>query len=85
MINNNQWHHLAMVWNKATGRYVGYVDGVSVGQSGIVTAYGGIGTVKVGAQGDGSGAFFKGSIDDVRIYNRILSVEEIEALYRATE
>ena len=33
--------------------------------------------------GDASWNLFNGSVDDVRIYNRALSVEEIELLYRA--
>jgi hypothetical protein len=34
-----------------------------------------------GADGHGSKAFFKGSLDDVRIWNRALSAEEVKALY----
>ena len=38
----------------------------------------------IGAKGNGISNFFAGSIDDVRIYNRVLSAGEITQLYHAT-
>jgi hypothetical protein len=37
--------------------------------------------VFIGRHSGGAIQFFKGSIDDVRIYNRGLSAEEVKALY----
>jgi hypothetical protein len=35
----------------------------------------------IGSDPDGGPEFMNGSIDDVRIYNRALSAEEVKALY----
>lgn len=37
--------------------------------------------LKIGAYGTGPWGFFKGVIDDVRIYNTALNAEQVEALY----
>lgn len=37
--------------------------------------------LKIGAYGSGPSGFFKGVIDDVRIYNAALAAEEVQALY----
>jgi uncharacterized protein (TIGR02145 family) len=79
-INDGNWHYLVMVWDKASAKYTGYVDGVSIGQSETVSNYGGVNSVRIGARGD-AGSFFTGSIYDVRIWNRALSQPEITALY----
>jgi len=41
----------------------------------------GAGGVALGRDGDASSLYDKGLIDDVRIYNRILSPDEIKRLY----
>jgi hypothetical protein len=76
---NGGWRHVVMVL-KSDGTWLGYLDNVlsvnstySVG-SGIQNTE----TLKIGgAYADG----FEGKIDDVRIYNRALSADEITRLY----
>ncbi len=77
-LNTGQWYHLAGT-NDGSSLKI-YVDGIpkaevtSVGYSGVnYNAY-------IGC--DSSYAFFNGVIDDVRVYNRALSEEELLQLYR---
>ena len=73
----NQWSHLAVVFNGSTVQF--YVNGVlksTVNLSGSITARGNV--LRIGADA-GPGQFFKGSVDDVRIYNRPQTAAEVQA------
>ena len=79
IIVDGNWHHIGFWWNK-TCRTL-YVDGVVVAedvQNNLASSANGlyIGTGK----GTEDGTFFSGLIDDIRIYNKALSPEEIAAL-----
>jgi len=78
-VNNGQWHHV-------TGTYDGsklcvYVDGVL---DASVTTPGRTATnnysVCIGENSQNQGRYWKGMIDDVRIYNRALTAQEVSAL-----
>ncbi|MDO8584562.1 MAG: LamG domain-containing protein [bacterium] len=76
----NQWYHVAATW---TGSFMNvYINGIldmtPVANSGI-----GYGTTARNAEIGRYSAYgnFPGPIDDVRIYNRALSVDEIKRLY----
>ncbi len=84
-INDGKWHHVAGVRTAPQALQV-YVDGVLEGTAadprptspaiGATSPFRiGVGTVLPGV------GYFKGSLDDVRIYNRALSADEIKALY----
>jgi hypothetical protein len=81
LINDGNWHRIGFVWDGSC-RHL-YVDGVEVASdseplSGLNDAYGGL---YIGCgKGMEPGSFFSGLIDDVRIYNRALTTEEIAAL-----
>ncbi len=83
------WHMVTAVYNRA-GSATLYVDGVNKASSDI-SAYSAVdmqGTDRfiVGGYGDGpgtgvlAGSYFDGLMDDVRIYNRALSAQEVQAL-----
>jgi hypothetical protein len=78
--NNNTWYHLAGTYDGANIKI--YLNGVLT----ATTAYTGpIGTnaanVNIGRDADGGGRrYYRGRIDDVRIYNRALTAEEVQAL-----
>ena len=74
IITDGQWHHVGFVWD-GSYRHL-YVDGVEVAEDatplvGLEDAYGGL------YFGVGStlapGTFWSGLIDDIRIYNRVVS------------
>jgi len=81
IIIDGQWHHIGFVWD---GSYRSlYVDGVEVAkdtapQNPLKSATSGL-YIGVG-KNLGTGTFFSGMIDDVRIYNKALNAEEIAAL-----
>ena len=79
--DGTKWNHLVMVWNESARTYEGFVNGGSIGVSGIVSDYGGVGSIKIGTRGDATSSFFRGIIDEVAIFNRTLSAEEIQKHY----
>jgi len=92
-VADNQWHHIALLYNTAwSPKGKVYVDGVektitqSGGGSHIVSSGSAlyIGTQAAGAFYYGGRSPFSGLIDEVRIYNRSLSAQEIQARYNAS-
>ncbi len=79
----NVWHLLTGTYNASTQVVSLYVDGV-LSLTGTQTDLGSTGTlgVNIGQQKAGFSRFFNGSIDDVRIYNRALSAQEVQQLYK---
>ncbi len=81
LINDGQWHHVAATITIAQGvRF--YIDGAltSTQNRSIVARAGGSGLI-LGLNGwTGYGTYFTGTLDDVRIYNRVLAASEIAAL-----
>lgn len=75
-INSGTWRHIAVTVN-STG-YKIYIDGVLDKQvdSSAFLPYGGSGPGAIG-NSTANGGYFPGSIDEVRIYNRVLSASEI--------
>jgi N-acetylneuraminic acid mutarotase len=81
IITDDQWHHIGFVWD---GSYrILYADGIEVAkdtapQNPLESAPG---DLYMGAgETIGTGNFFSGLIDDVRIYNAALTSEQIAAL-----
>ena len=78
------WHHVAGTYDHSQGMYRLYIDGVLVNElvaspteAAFVTSsfWNCIGAVDNGAQ------YYKGKLDDLRIYNRLLSSDEIYHLF----
>lgn len=79
--NNGYWHHITATTDGTN--FVLYVNGVQVNsKSSTFTALTYAGSDYIG-QGAGSGGYFNGQLDDVRIYNRALSATEVAALYQS--
>jgi len=72
---DTQWHHFAATYTGSGGSW--YIDGQYIGS--LEGALGTIDQVRIGAKLEDS-SFFPGLIDDVRIYNRALTLEEIKKL-----
>jgi len=85
-VNNSQWYHVVCIADGGNGLWQIYTNGV-LGRASIVTPF----TLSTGpfplvigapvAQTDGAQTGFYGAINDVRIYNRALSVSEVRQLY----
>ena len=76
---SNTWTHLAATYNGATQRL--YVNGVQVGsraQTGTLNVS--ANPLRIGGNTVWANEYFKGLIDEVRVYNRALSQAEIAAV-----
>ncbi len=79
----NNWRHLVMTFDNSTIKQ--YVDGVLVGtknESGILDTCKG-GQLKFGAWWVNQPSYLKGSLDDIGVWNRELTDDEIKSLYNA--
>lgn len=77
------WHHVVLTLN-GSGTPSVYLDGSLAG--GTMTgnqATPPTGSTVIGGSANGTARYYKGSIDDVRLYNRALPLSEIIALYGA--
>jgi PKD repeat protein/glucose/arabinose dehydrogenase len=75
-LQSNGWQHLAVTYDGATVQL--YVDGQPAGSqatSGLVTTSDG--ELRLGGSTLGT-EYFKGTLDDVRIYNRALAIDDIQ-------
>lgn len=86
-ITNGQWHHIVAVYAGGNGSKL-YIDGKEQSVSRDGKTLDRVGTApgrsfKIGTYSPGgySNFNFKGTMDDVRIYNRVLSSSEIKSLY----
>jgi hypothetical protein len=76
-----QWNHVVFIYDDSFDVSL-YVDGVF--QETITHTTGGnsnTGALLIGKSYPATGGYFDGLIDDVRIYNRVLSADEIKRLY----
>jgi len=78
------WYHFVAVYDNNMKTHKLYIDGDLADQ----TTYAGVikqttEVLCIGAYGYNGGYYYKGIIDELRIYNRALSVSEIQQLYQA--
>ncbi|MFA5132026.1 MAG: LamG domain-containing protein [Candidatus Paceibacterota bacterium] len=79
----NTWYHAVVTWDGTTTLSSVYLNGVPQTMS-AAAGYAGAGVVRmtIGNRGDNLRPF-DGTLDDVRIYNRVLSAQEIYTLYKS--
>ncbi len=80
----NAWHHVTAI--KTNNSLYLYLDGVSVGSPvADTTNINSVDTIRIGSRyaGDANN-FWNGTIDEVQIWNRALSSQEVGALYNAS-
>jgi len=76
------WHQVAVSWDGANQAV--YVDGVcSCSKAQALGPLDNVQPFTIGCYPTGGPTFFTGSIDDVRIYNRVLSAQEMADVYGA--
>jgi hypothetical protein len=82
VITDGQWHHVGLVYDLDSLHRRLYVDGAQIAEDATVVS--GVPSddgLFIGVSKNlETGTFFSGLIDDVRIYNQVLSAEEIAAL-----
>lgn len=79
-LNINEWYHVALTIDD--NGFKTYINGVldnTVSTGGSVSVSGA--DAAIGSEHNGTGRFFNGKIDEVRVYNRALSAAEIKQLY----
>ncbi|PIT87255.1 MAG: hypothetical protein COU31_03880 [Candidatus Magasanikbacteria bacterium CG10_big_fil_rev_8_21_14_0_10_40_10] len=84
--SDGQWHHLVAVFNRA-GSLTLYldVDTTSAASMALVTGSLTVNDKLSIGRNEGGNNYFKDLLDDVRIYNKALTVGEITNLYNATK
>ena len=83
VIKYNQWQHVTVVYNTSSTNALFYINGESISVTTISTPTGNFADDNghvIGSRLSGSDAF-DGQIDEVRVYNRALSADEIKRLY----
>lgn len=88
-IQTNLWYNAILTYNHVTDTLKFYVGGnliSSIKTSGFGTScYNSPSKLTIGADySNGSSTFFKGDVDDVLLYNRVLTTSEIQAIYNAS-
>lgn len=76
-IDDGRWHHAAWVYDGATEFF--YFDGLPAGSlaHNVVTSL--TGTAYIGRWGGGN--YWSGKLDDIRLYNRVLTANEVRRMY----
>jgi hypothetical protein len=87
LITRDAYHFAVGTWEKKTGEYRLYVDGQADQAQGRQVAPWKVNPksyvpVLIGGQRADNSRYFAGSIDEVSIFNRALTAEEVEQLYR---
>jgi hypothetical protein len=79
-LNDNAWHHNCVTRKESTGEVVLYVDGVVEATGTLSTGtLDGNGQAIIGYGTDGANSL-QGNLDDFRIYDRVLSADEVAQL-----
>ncbi len=79
-IINDNWHHIVGVWDGSSTIKV-YVNGVKGTDASATAMTNAEVTLMIGRWSHADGGYFNGTIDDVAIWNRSLSIDEIRKLY----
>lgn len=74
------WQHIAVVHDADEGEILGYLNGLPAGSMTVNAPLPSSHGLIVGGHRDGTGRNFQGRIDDLAIWNRALSPEEIQSL-----
>ena len=80
LVNDGEWHHIVAGYDYDNGKVLSlYVDGIF--QDSATNGYAKTHrSIRIGMR-RGGGSYFQGNIDDVRMYNRILTESEITELF----
>jgi hypothetical protein len=83
IISSDTWYHLVGVFERSAGTGYVYVNGAEEAQGTLgANPASNDATTKIGCRNSTSDGAFDGVIDDVRMYSRALSAEEVQQLYQ---
>ena len=81
-MDRERWHHIMSVWNSSDGNLYQYINGVLVGTVSTVATSGSYYTdLNIGWEGDGRQ--FSGGISVIKVYNNVVSGEQVLQNYNA--
>lgn len=82
-LNTQQWYHFAGTWDGSTGDTVFYINGEQRGSDSIGTTVQNANEENaIMADAFEDRRYGDGQVDELRIYNRVLTQEEVQELYR---
>ena len=82
-VDPTRWHHVAVSLNGTTRELRMYLDGVLVARGPVAAvSAGNLQPVEIGRSGPISGNYWKGEIDDVRVWNVVRTPEQILGAHR---
>ncbi|MFF4396523.1 LamG-like jellyroll fold domain-containing protein [Streptomyces sp. NPDC001480] len=78
------WTHLVGVHDTVANKLILYVNGVKAGETDLQANWYAGGAVQIGASSYDAqpGSFFAGQIDDVRLFDRPVSAQEVQQMFR---
>ena len=81
----NQWSHVAGVYDAGTEKLKVYINGELIGEYTGNSHQGedNLPRLEIGKPNNTRAAYFFGTIEEVRVYDRALSQEEIQSVYSA--
>jgi len=78
-IQKNNLYHVAVTYNRDTGQVYFYKNGTQLTTNRqIGKARNGLDVIRIGAQGGGTYDYFNGTIDEVKIFNKVLTQADIQ-------
>ena len=80
-VPNGSWSHVAITYD-SSGNYVFYINGAASGSGTNLQTFTANDTFIGSSCLGGVGELFAGTMDDVRIYNRVLTAAEVKQLYK---
>jgi len=83
LLRNNTWQHVALTYDKASGRAGIWLDGGSVASANLGTFVPQTTSALNLGLRTSYGPRFAGSMDEVSLYNRALTANEMQAIYQA--
>jgi len=78
---DTNWHHIVMTYDTTTRIAEVFIDGSSIGTQTESSRNSPIGVMQIGAYNNGASNVLDGVIDEVFIWNRTLSADEVKTLY----
>lgn len=78
--STNQWVHVVLTYDASAGQLELFYDGTSQGTKAWTSGNDPSASVTIGNNGSGGNTPYDGKIDDIRVYNKILSQSEIDSV-----